>query len=328
MPHVSAPFKVVSCSATFGVFTHGPLERLEEAGCEVWVNPYGRVLTKPEILEYAHDADAVIVGNDDFTPDVIRKLPNLRMIARHGSGINNIAYLEATKRGIVVTNTPGANAEETADLTFALILDLERHVSQMNMELKSGQWRKRAGHSLYGKTIGVIGVGTIGQAVVRRAMGFGLDILGNDIWPDNEAAKTGLLFTSLNDLLRRSDIVTIHVPLTSATENMIGAKELRMMKDDAILINTARDGIVRQTALLKALEEGRLYGYATDVHEGEPPKHSKLYDLPNVVVTPHAGSATYEANHRMGMAVADNIIAFMNGVTPPNVVSAMDLLNG
>lgn len=318
-----APFKVTSCSATFGVFTKEPLERLEAAGCEVWVNPTGRVLTKAEILRFAYDADAVIVGNDDFNADVIRRLPNLKLIARHGSGVNNIAFSEALRRGIVVTNTPGANAEETADLTFGLILDLERHISQMNYELKGDEWRKRPGHSLYGKTIGIIGVGQIGQAVARRAMGFGLDILGNDINPDESAAKTGLIFTSLNDLLRRSDIVTIHTPLTQATENLIGAKELRMMKDNAILINTSRDGIIRHAALTKALTEGRLYGYASDVHEGEPPKHSSLFDMPNVLVTPHAGSATYEANYRMGMTVADNIIAFKDGATPPNVVASL-----
>lgn len=318
-----APFKVTSCSATFGVFTKEPLERLEAAGCEVWVNPTGRVLTKAEILRFAYDADAVIVGNDDFNADVIRRLPNLKLIARHGSGVNNIAFSEALRRGIVVTNTPGANAEETADLTFGLILDLERHISQMNYELKGDEWRKRPGHSLYGKTIGIIGVGQIGQAVARRAMGFGLDILGNDINPDESAAKTGLIFTSLNDLLKRSDIVTIHTPLTQATENLIGAKELRMMKDNAILINTSRDGIIRHAALTKALTEGRLYGYASDVHEGEPPKHSSLFDMPNVLVTPHAGSATYEANYRMGMAVTDNIIAFKDGATPPNVVASL-----
>ena len=328
MSVLARPFRVVSCAASFGVFTKEPLQRLIDAGCDVWINPTGRVLTKAEIVEKAYEADAVIVGNDDFGDDVIRKLPNLKLIARHGAGINNIGYSEARERGITVTNTPGANAEETADLTFALLLDLERHVSQMNLELRGGTWRKRAGHSLYGKTIGIIGVGRIGQAVARRAMGFGMDILGNDIKPDEGAAKTGLIFTSLNDLLKRSDIVTIHTPLTQATENLIGAKELRMMKDDAALINTARDGIVRHAALAKALEEGRLYGYASDVHDGEPPKHSPLFDLPNVVVTPHAGSATYEANYRMGMAVADNVIAFMEGHTPPNVVTAMSQIYG
>ena len=125
-----SPLKVFSCAASFGVFTKEPLERLEAAGCEVWVNPTGRVLTKAEILEHAYDADVAIVGNDDFNGDVIRRLPNLKLIARHGSGVNNIDFSEAKRRGIVVTNTPDANVEETADLTFGLILDLERHLSR------------------------------------------------------------------------------------------------------------------------------------------------------------------------------------------------------
>ena len=159
-------------------------------------------------------------------------------------------------------------------------------------------------------------------------MGFGMDILGNDIRQSTEATKLGLIYTSLNDLLRRSDIVTIHTPLTSATKNLIGAKELRMMKPDAILVNTARDGIVRHSALEKTLLAGQIYGYAADVHEGEPPRHSPIYDLPNVLVTPHAGSATYESNLRMGMAVADNIIAFKDGVVPPHVVTPLSRIYG
>lgn len=266
------------------------------------------------------------MGNAELSGHVIRALPKLKLIARHGTGIDSIAYAEARSRGIVITNAPGTNSEETADLTFGIILDLERNISLMNAELKSDIWKKRAGHSLYGKTIGIIGVGAIGQAVARRAMGFGMDILGNDIVQRPEAARTGLIFTSLNELLRKSDIVTLHVPLTGATRNLIGAKELRMMKDDAALINTVRDGIVRHSALEKALLGGTLFGYGADVHNGEDPKHLDIYDLPNVVVTPHAGSATYESNLRMGMAVADNILAFVNGATPPNVVTPASFL--
>lgn len=328
MSNSTKTFTISSCAATFGVFTKEPVERLREAGCTVKLNPHGRVLKRAEIIEHAYDADVVVVGNDDFSREVIRSLPHLKLIARHGSGTNNIDYAEAMRRGILITNTPGANAEETADLTFALILNLERHVSLMDAELKRGVWRKRAGHSLYGKTIGIIGVGAIGRAVARRAMGFGMDILGNDIQENPEAAKMGLIFTTLNDLLRRSDIVTIHTPLTAATRNLIGARELRLMKDDAILVNTARDGIVRYSALERMLVSGKLYGYAADVHDGEPPKNPSIFELPNVLVTPHAGSATYEANFRMGMAVADNIITFKDGIAPPNLVTPMNHLYG
>lgn len=325
---MSVPFKVASCAVTFGVFTKEPMERLEAAGCEVALSPFGRAMTKREIIDFAYGADAVILGNGHMTASVIDSLPGLKVIARHGRGVDNIDYAEARKMGVIVTNTPGVNVEETADLTFGLVLDLERHITQMNNELKGGTWNKRAGHSLYGKTIGIIGVGDTGMAVARRAMGFGMDILGYDIQERPEAALTGLIFTSLNDLLKRADIVTLHVPLTDVTHNLISAKELRMMKDDAILVNTSRAGIVRESALEKALREGRLYGYATDVYAGEPPQIPGISELPNVIMTPHAGSATYEANLRMGMAVADNIIAVKDGVTPPNLVTPATLLYG
>lgn len=322
------PFKVVSCAASFGVFRREPIERLEAAGCDVIINPYGRALSQRETVEFAENADAIVLGNGVMTANIMDSLPRLKVIARHGRGIDGIDYGAAMARNIIITNTPGANTEETADLTFGMILDLERHITLMNNELKAGCWKKRAGHSLYGKTIGIIGVGDIGIAVARRAMGFGMDILGYDIYERHDASVTGLMFTSLNDLLRRSDIISIHTPLTDTTRNLIGAKELRMMKDSAILVNTARAGIVRQSALEKALMEGRLYGYATDVHDKTPPRLSKIASFPNVIVTPHAGSATLEANLRMSMAVADNIIAVKNGTVPPNQVGPNDLLYG
>lgn len=323
------PFRVVSFAATFGVFTKEPKERLEATGCEVIIVKHDRPLTKSEMIRYARGADAVILGGGGMSEAVMDELPGLKVIAQHGRGIDGIDYAAATRRGILIVNAPGVNTEETADLTFGLILDLERHITQMNNEFKQGTWTKRAGHSLYGKTIGIVGVGDIGCAVARRAMGFGMDILGNDIFPRAEAAKTGLIFTNLNDLLSRSDVVTIHTPLTMATKNLIGAKELRMMRDDAILVNTARHGIIRQSALEKALKSGKLYGYATDVHESEPglPPYS-ITDLDNVIVTPHVGSATYETNLRMGMAVADNIIAVKDGVTPPNLVTSLAQIYG
>lgn len=321
-------FNVVSFAATFGVFTREPLERPEAAGCNVTIVEHDHPLTPVEMMYHAQEADAVILGGGGMKRSVMERLPRLKLIVQHGRGIDGIDYTTAMKCGITIANTPGVNTEETADLTFGLIIDLERHITQMNNELKNGIWKKRAGHSLYGKTIGIVGVGAIGKAVARRAMGFGMDILGNDIFPQEDAAATGLIFTSLNDLLKRSDIVTLHVPLTSSTVNLIGAKELKMMRENAILVNTSRAGIIREVALEKALRSGSLYGYATDVYKNEPGPAPSIAELPNVIVTPHVGSATYETNLRMGMAVADNIIAVKNGVTPPNVVTPLSLLYG
>lgn len=317
-------FVVASCAATFGIFNDAPLRRLEAAGCEVRINPFGRPLSPSEIVAHAEGADALILGNDRLDAATIDRLPDLKIIARHGAGFDAIDFGKVAERGITVTNTPGANSEETADLTFALILDLARMVTQSVVQLKGGVWNKIPGRSLHGKTIGIIGVGDIGMAVARRAMGFGMDILGNDIVQRDEAARYGLLYTSLNDLLAASDVISIHAPLTSATKNLLGAREFRRMKEGALLVNTARAGIVRESALEKALLSGRLGGYAVDVYDPEPPTLGKVYELPNVLTTPHIGSATFEANLRMGMAVADNIIAFKDGHVPPNRVTAAD----
>lgn len=323
---MSCGLVVASCAVTFGIFNKVPVERLEDAGCEVRLNPYGRPLTPAEIVEHAKDADVIILGNDRLDSATIGKLPNLKLVVRHGAGLDNIDFSELGKRDITVANTPGANKEETADLTFALILDLARMVTQSINQLKGGVWNKIPGRSLYGKTIGIIGVGAIGMAVASRAMGFGMDILGNDIVQRDEAARFGLLYTSLNELLSASDVVTIHAPLTSATKNLIGARELKRMKPGALLINTARAGVVREAALEKALMSGHLGGYAVDVYAKEPPDPTSYMSLPNVLTTPHIGSSTMEANLRMGDMAVDNILAFMNGAVLPNIVTVVDRL--
>lgn len=317
---------VASCAVTFGIFNKVPVERLEDAGCEVRLNPYGRPLTPAEIVEHAKDADVIILGNDRLDSATIGKLSNLKLVVRHGASLDNIDFSELGKRDITVANTPGANKEETADLTFALILDLARMVTQSINQLKGGVWNKIPGRTLYGKTIGIIGVGAIGMAVASRAMGFGMDILGNDIVQRDEAARFGLLYTSLNELLSASDVVTIHVPLTSATKNLIGARELKRMKPGALLINTARAGVVREAALEKALMSGHLGGYAVDVYVKEPPDPTSYMSLPNVLTTPHIGSSTMEANLRMGDMAVDIILAFMNGAVLPNKVTVVDRL--
>lgn len=323
---MSCGLVVASCAVTFGIFNKVPVERLEDAGCEVRLNPYGRPLTPAEIVEHAKDADVIILGNDRLDSATIGKLPNLKLVVRHGAGLDNIDFSELGKRDITVANTPGANKEETADLTFALILDLARMVTQSINQLKGGVWNKIPGRTLYGKTIGIIGVGAIGMAVASRAMGFGMDILGNDIVQRDEAARFGLLYTSLNELLSASDVVAIHAPLTSATKNLIGARELKRMKPGALLINTARAGVVREAALEKALMSGHLGGYAVDVYAKEPPDPTSYMSLPNVLTTPHIGSSTMEANLRMGDMAVDNILAFMNGAVLPNKVTVVDRL--
>lgn len=318
-------FKVVSCAATFGIFNQEPVDRLKNAGCEVVLSPYGRPLQSDEIVEMARGADCIILGNDVLDARTIGKLSDhLKLIAISGSGVDGIDLTCAFKNNIKVCNTPMANIEETADLTLALLLDLARMLTEHVTQLKNGLYNKIPGRSLYGKTLGIIGVGSIGMAVAKRALGFGMDVIGYDIRETAEAARFGIMYTSLNDLLRKSDVVTIHTPLTDSTRNLIGAKEIRYMKEGALLINTARSGIIRETALEKGLISGHLGGYATDVYGKEPDMRNTIYTMPNVLVTPHIGSATFEANLRMGEMVVDNILAFKEGMDLPNAVTAID----
>jgi D-3-phosphoglycerate dehydrogenase len=323
---VEMPSKWIVCSTavTFGRAKE-PVERLQAAGCEVRLNPYGRPLHKNELSEFARDADAIILGNDTLPASVIKKFKKLKIIARYGVGFDGVDIAEARDMGIEVTYAPAANREETADFTFGLILDLERHISQMIIDTRSGKWNKITGTSLYGKTIGIIGVGQIGTAVARRAMGFGMDILGYDIEQRNEPTVYGVVYTTLNDLLRRSDVITIHLPLDDSTKNLIGARELKLVKPGSILINTARAGIVRHGALDHALQTGKLAGFAIDVFSQEPPEHQPYYDYENVLVTPHVAGHTVEAARRMGNIVVDNILAVKDGVLPPDPVTPQHL---
>lgn len=322
---MASKWVVCSTAVTFGRGSSEPVDRLEAAGCEVRFNPYGRPLDKKEILEFARDADAIILGNDDLPASMIRRMKKLKIIARYGVGFDGVDVAEARDLGIQVTYAPASNREETADFTFGLILDLERHISQMVIDTRSGGWTKRTGTGLYGKTIGIIGVGQIGTAVARRALGFGMDILGYDIIQRNEATVYGVVYTTLNDLLRRSDIITIHLPLDETTRNLISSRELNLVKPGSILINTARSGIVNHNALDKALQSGRLSGFAIDVFSKEPPDHQPYYDYDNVLVTPHVAGNTYESSQRMGNIVVDNILAVKSGKEPPDPVTPQHL---
>lgn len=322
---MAAKWLVVSSAVTFGRASQEPIERLREAGCDVRLTPLDRPLNAQEMVDFAEDADALILGNDNLPASVIRKLKRLKLIARYGVGFDGVDLAEAHLRGIMVSAAPASNREETADFTLGLILDLARHITPMAQRLKTGTWKKMPGTSLYGKTIGIIGVGQVGTAVARRAMGFGMDVLGYDIDQRTEPTVYGLIYTTLNDLLRRADIVTLHVPLTDATLNMLGAREMRIMKRSAMLINTARSDVIRQEALERALEAGEIAAYATDVFGVEPPKSQPYFERDNVLITPHVAGSTAESSRRMGDVVVDNVLATMAGLEPPDLVGTADL---
>ena len=286
------------------------IEMLREAGFEVDVRPE---ITPDQLSRVIRNYDVLIVrSRTKVTRQLIERAERLKVIGRAGVGLDNIDVEAAEKRGITVLNTPEAPADSTAELTIGLILALARKIPSADKSMKEGRWLKGRlkGWQLKGKTIGLIGLGNIGLRVARLAKAFGMKILFTKRTPPSPEVLKELEaeFVPLEDLLRRSDVVSIHVPLTEETRGMIGERELSLIKEGAVLINTSRGAVVDEEALLNALQSGRLGGAALDVYTVEPPKDLRLIKLPNVVCTPHIGAQTDEAQVEASRLIAEKII--------------------
>ncbi len=285
---------------------------------------------KSVILERVRDVDALVsLLTDPIDAEVFDAAPRLRIVSQYAVGYDNIDVEEATRRGIYVTNTPGVLTETVADFTFALMLAVARRVVEADRYVREGRWKvawhplMMLGTDVYGRTLGIVGMGRIGSAVARRAKGFGMRILYYDSRRREDLERElGAEFVNLNRLLEESDYVSLHVPLTPETYHLIGEEQLRRMKPTAFLINTARGKVVDQRALYRALKEGWIAGAGLDVFEQEPiPADDPLLKLDNVVLAPHAASASHETRSKMAEMVAENLIAFLRGEVPPNLVN-------
>lgn len=311
-------FKVVATTVTFGKFNDAPVERLIEAGCEVTTNKKGRPFTEKEIIEESKEADALIVGTDKVTKNVINNLDNsIKIIAKHGVGFDSIDLEAARERNIFVTNVPGANSNEVADLAIGFLISLARNIPIGNKELREGVWNKKAGISMKGKTIGVVGTGAIGLEVIKRTTGFDMAVLAYDLVENPEVISLGGEYVDKETLLKNSDFITLHLPNTPETRHFIGEKEIELMKDNVLIVNTARAGLVDYTALNKALTEGTVRGYATDDYEEEPTPYLDIFDHENVIISPHIGATTIDANLIMGNGAVDCVLAVKDGHRPP-----------
>jgi D-3-phosphoglycerate dehydrogenase / 2-oxoglutarate reductase len=261
-------------------------------------------LGEAELLPLVAEIEAWIVrGGTKVTRRLLEAAPRLRWVARAGAGLDNIDVAAATERGVGVLNVPGANAVAVAELTFGLLLSLLRRIPAADASVRRGEWDKSRfmGRELRGKTLGIVGLGKIGSAVAQRARAFEMTCVGHDpLVPDDKLRAMDVEPLALDDLLDRSDVVTLHVPLSPETKGMIGAAEIARMPRGAILVNAARGGLVDEAPLLAALESGALSGAALDVFAGEPPKDSPLLAHPRVVLTPHIGAATVEAQEAVG----------------------------
>jgi len=313
--------RIFISSRSFGMVCEEAVEMLKKVA-EVERSTLNRSLTEEELIEILPEYDAIIVGVDPITKKVINSSARLKVVAKHGAGLDNIDLKAATERGVIVTYVPRVNAESVADFTFCLMLALARKLIPAHISTKAGKWesKKFMGTELYKKTLGIIGIGAIGKRVARRAKGFDMRILCVTGHPEKhreEAEKYGIEFVDLETLLKESDIVTIHCALTPETEEMIGERELALMKKTAFLINTARGPIVNEEALYKALKEGWIAGAALDVYTKEPPDSDcPLFELDNVVLTPHIAQYTKEVLFNLDLTQARDIIKALSGEKP------------
>ena len=286
---------------------------LREAGLEV---EHNTKLTPDELVSTIKKCDGLVVRSATrVTSQVIDAAERLKVIGRAGSGLDNIDVPAATKRGIVVMNTPGGNTVTTAEHTMALIFSVVRSIPQAWVSLKEGKWEKSKfmGIELYNKTLGIIGVGQIGSYLARLARGAQMRVIGHDPFLSAEgASKMGIELVSLDELYRQADIITVHTPLTSETRNLINTDSIKKMKDGVRIINGARGGIVREEDLYDALSSGKVAAAAMDVFEKEPidPKNP-LLSLPNFIGTPHIGAATTEAQEQVATAIADQMVEYL-----------------
>ncbi len=298
--------------------------------CEVDYEATDEGLTPEELLSRARAKQALVSQlTDRLDETVIEQLEGVRVIANVAVGYDNIDVAAATRRGIMVTNTPGVLTETTADLAFALLMAASRRIVEAHKFVHSGQWKcwtidLLAGQDIHHQTLGIFGMGRIGQAVARRASGFSMRVLYHDSVrvPEGLERELSLEYAEPERLLRESDFVSLHVPLTPATRHLIGRRELQMMRPTAILGNTARGAVVDEAALAEALRERRIAAAGLDVFENEPHVHPLLLELDNVVLAPHIASASVATRRRMSIMAAENVIAALDGGRPPNLVNS------
>ena len=304
--------RVAILSRSFGTASHAPFKVLESAGIPYTIVHNQEPQNTEHIAEIVGDADAVICGSDVMDRYVFDRCPNLKIISKHGVGLDSIDQKLAEERGIFVCCTPSANFETVADFAMTLILALQRDLRSNIIMTKTPSWNKPAlTHDLFRATVGIMGYGRIGRAVAERLCGFQARILVYDPYLDASKISTpNTKLVSMDEVLSQSDIISLHLPLTDSTKNIMNRDAFAKMKQGASIVNTSRGAIMDYRALYDALRSGKLRSAAVDVYPQEPPVNEPLLELPNVIATPHIATYTVESNDRMGIAAAKNIVDF------------------
>ncbi|MXP53683.1 hydroxyacid dehydrogenase [Pantoea sp. Seng] len=316
--------KVICTSPSFAKYDAAPIDALEQQGFELITLPADAPLSalEPHLAETV----AMIVAFTDVNEALLAKAPQLKIVCKHGVGVDNI-NLDATRaRGIYVTNVPDANKHAVADFAFALILNSARQITQAAIETRAGNWPRIFATDVYGKTLGIIGLGNIGKQVALRAKGFNMRVIAFDFYPDEKfAAEHGIEFVSLDQLTESSDFITLHKPLTDKTQNLFDAARIKRMKKSAFLINASRGGIVNEQDLYQALLDNVIAGAAADVFEQEPLAEHPLLTLSNFIPTSHIAGYTDGAISAIGeRCVAQIVQCIKQGERPTNVMNGLD----
>ena len=297
--------------------------------CEVHFTPLDSSPDAATLRRAVHGMDGLIsVVTDTIDAALLQAGPGLKVVANVAAGFDNVDVPAATRHGVVVTNTPGVVTESTADLAWGLLFSIGRRISEADRYVRAGKWKEwrlmvLLGQDVHGSTLGIIGMGSIGQAVARRAAGFGMTILYHNRrrLPEEVESKLGATWVELDELLRNADFVSVHTPLTTETRHLISERELHMMKPTSYLVNTSRGPVVDEEAVLRALQERRIAGAGLDVFEREPEVPQGLKELENVVLLPHIGSASVASRTRMAVMAAQSAVAVVEGRRPPHVVN-------
>lgn len=306
-------------------------DQLKRQGCELHYSDRWGPLTESSLIAQLQNRDAVIAATDPYTREVFAACPQLKLVARCGVGIDSVSLADATDAGVIVTNVPDAMTDAVADYCFALMLASVRHICEGFQCMQVGGWTELRGFELTGKTLGLVGFGKIGQAVMRRAIGFGLKVIAFDPYYADASRKgqfPQVEFVELDEVFRRSRIVSIHAPNQPDTAHLVNAKRLAMMRPDAYLINTSRGKLIDEAALMEALSNSQIAGAAIDVYQHEPlPADHPLRKTPRLLLTPHNAFNSIEAAVRMSDGCAQPILDLLAGKTPqcicnPEVLSA------
>ncbi|MDD5468058.1 MAG: phosphoglycerate dehydrogenase [Anaerolineales bacterium] len=314
--------EILIATRSFGSASPKPFDVLTEAGFHYTPADMSQEMTEGRLIELLEGISGAIVGVVPMTAHVLENAPGLRVVSMHGIGVDHIDLNAAERLGVVVANCPGTNDQAVADLTIGLMIAVARNLPRVDAAVRRGDWRRFEGGELWRKTLGLIGLGRIGQAVAKRAIGFEMRVLVYDpyIRINQHQQFNRLEFLGFNEVIARADFLSLHAPLTAETRHMISETQLQAMKPSAYLINTARGDLVDEQALYHALCGKQIAGAAIDVFVEEPPTGSPLLNLENVVLTPHTGAHTKEAIERMGIMAAQNVVRTLQGGQPLNRV--------